>query len=146
MARSACSRHSDLASGFTLIEILVVAAILGAIAALVMPQVERMFSRFSVALNRDDIERQIAGLGARAYVEGRTLKLQTWPPATEREIAEAPPEIVRVMLPAGWKLTVPQPIVYRFDGSCLGGRVVLEADGVALGYRLSPPFCPPVPE
>lgn len=119
-------------AGFTLIEILIALTIIAAVGALAMPPLARMYDRVTYSLAREDVEREIAGLGERARHEGHSLDLVS--------------KSSLIALPSGWALTADPPIHYRFDGLCLGGRVTLDSGEQSLVYRLDPPFCRPMQE
>jgi len=126
-------------AGFTLIEITVALAILAMFLALTMPAMSRFYDRISFSLAREDVEREIGGLGTKARQTGRNLSLKTWP-ATDGS-GTGP----LIALPKGWRIEADPPIEYRFDGLCLGGRLSIFVDQERFDYRLSPPFCRPVP-
>jgi prepilin-type N-terminal cleavage/methylation domain-containing protein len=145
------------ASGFTLIELLLVLTLMGFLAVLVLPRLDQLYLRFLFWLDQDRVEREIAGLGGRAYLEGRTLKLATWPPERPGVPAqggpsartapsgapppETPGEPVRLDLPEGWRVVVEPAIVYRTDGACSGGRVTIESGEARRVWTLEPPRC-----
>jgi len=124
-------------------------ALLGFLVSLVLPSLDRLYLRFVFWLDRDRIEREIAGLGARAYLEGRALRLATWPiqpPAAGAPRQAEPAEIgepVRFALPEGWRVIVDPPILFRPDGACSGGSVVIESGEIRRSFRLEPPRCRP---
>jgi prepilin-type N-terminal cleavage/methylation domain-containing protein len=125
-------------AGFTLIELLVALAILGGIMAIAVPSMVKFYDRLSFSLAREDVEREITGLGSRARAEGRSLVLRTWP---DVQNADNRPLI---SLPKGWSIEVEPPIAYRFDGLCLGGHMVIVVDQQRFTYHLDPPFCRPI--
>jgi prepilin-type N-terminal cleavage/methylation domain-containing protein len=150
MAISAICRRRGSAGGFTLLELLLAMVLMGFLAALALPRLDQIYLRFAFWLDQDRVEREIAGLGARAYVEGRALRLASWPvpvPATgtaARAAAAAAAEVgepVRLTLPEGWRVVVDPPILFRPDGACSGGSVMIEAGDVRRSFRLEPPRC-----
>jgi hypothetical protein len=50
-------------------------------------------------------------------------------------------EPVRLTLPEGWRVVVDPPILFRPDGACSGGSVVIESGDVRRSFRLEPPRC-----
>jgi general secretion pathway protein G len=103
-------------AGFTLIEILVVLVILGFIAGLALPGLQRMMQSAQLASERSFILGELGNLGYRAYITGRPITL-----GEPRQEGGAPP----FDLPEGWRLVFPKPISYRFNGLCSGGSVTL---------------------
>lgn len=124
--------------------------LLGFLVSLILPRLDQLYLRFLFWLDQDRIEREIAGLGGRAYLEGRALSLSTWPPpqpgsAAARPVGAEPlagtGEPVRLALPEGWRVVADPPILFRPDGACSGGEVVIEAGEVRRSFRLEPPRC-----
>lgn len=121
--------------------------LMGFLVSLVLPRLDQLYLSFLFWLDQDRVEREIAGLGGRAYLEGKALRLATWPPtAAARSPASAEPlagqgETVRLALPEGWRVVVDPPILFRPDGACSGGAVTIEAGDVRRSYRLTPPRC-----
>jgi len=133
---SGSCRATDAQKGFTLVELLVVLAIVAAIAALVAPGGLRAITRAAGTERRLAVERALIALPDAARAAGRTVFLGGVGPD-----AGSPP------LPAGWRIeALDAPIRYRFDGVCAGGRLRATGDGLILTYRLPPPYCAPVPE
>ena len=151
------------AGGFTLLELLLAMTLLGFLVAMTLPRLDQLYLRFLFWLDQDRIEREIASLSGRAYLEGKALRLSTWPPpppvpgalppastvpavAFAGSAAGAEPlagmgEPVRLALPEGWRVVVDPPILFRPDGACSGGAVVIEAGDVRRSFRLEPPRC-----
>ena len=84
-------------------------------------------------------------MSGRAYLEGKALRLATWPPPPPVPGAPAPApgldETVRLVLPQGWRVVVDPPILFRPDGACSGGNVVIESGDVRRSFRLEAPRC-----
>ena len=123
-------------------------ALLSFVISLALPRLEQLYLRFVFWLDQDRVEREIAGLGARAYLEGKTLRLATWPlpPSTPGALGQPPPqpelcELVRLTLPEGWRVVVEPPILFRPDGACSGGSVAIESGEVRRSFRLDAPRC-----
>lgn len=118
--------------------------LLGVIAAVAVPATKGMFDRWRVGLQRDGVEKQLADLGPKAFLEGRTIILATTVASAPGKPAAVPEaNDPKLQLPAGWRMTADPPIVYRADGVCMGGLVRLEADDQRFEYRLEGPRCRP---
>lgn len=124
--------------------------LMGFLVSLILPRLDQLYLSFLFWLDQDRVEREIASLGGRAYLQGKAFRLATWPPAATGSAGgsanEADPmagqgEAVRLALPEGWRVVVDPPILFRPDGACSGGSVVIEAGDVRRSYRLTPPRC-----
>ena len=136
--------------------VLALVAVLVAIAA---PQFVRLYAWVRTAFERDDLERQLSELPEKVRGSGRAGVLAD--PAAKPGAPSLPspagaggsgwgggaqsedPQTLSLDLPPGWKLTVPQPILYHFSGACDGGEVILSLPPVSLHYVLTPPLCRP---
>jgi prepilin-type N-terminal cleavage/methylation domain-containing protein len=143
-----CHRHSNsvrceaspgsaVNSGFTLIEMLVVLVLVGLLTAVVLPNMERMASSARHRTERDAIIGRLGELGYRAFLSGKAITLTSSPTGASAVSASYP-----IKLPKGWRLQVPSPVVYAFNGICGGGEVVLLApDHTQEKLVLRPPVC-----
>jgi len=154
------------ARGFTLLEILVVLALVGVMAAFSLPQFSMIRDRVTFTLNRDSFEREIAGLSYLAFKEGRTLMLAGQYPRASNDqktpaerlqeadegILSREPGQLRPLQPAGiadamptlpedWRMTVDRPIIYTAAGFCGGGTVKLVIGQTSYAYDLKAPTC-----
>ena len=149
-------------AGFTLLELVVVLLILGLVAGLAIPNLERLYAGTVRSTERDYILDQIASLGRRAMQERRTYVLAGYdggqdPEAGERVArggsgssdgpairpARGPdPGAGTIDVPEGWKISFDEPLIIRANGVCLGAELTLLHRGaVDLRLRLEPPYC-----
>ncbi len=137
-------------AGVTLIELVVLLAVMGLITALAGPQLYRTFDAFRFSLGRDDVERQLASLNQKAFLENRNLMLLSQPASgldsarTQAALLAAQDAAaITLNLTQGWAITVPQPVLYRANGMCDGGSVRVDVGAYAYIYQLTPPRCLP---
>ena len=130
--------------GFTLLELLVVLAVLGLATALAMPNLQRLYAAATQASARDYVLDQFAGLGREAMLRGRAYVVFGNAPLPDpAEAARYPDyETYVVDVPEGWRLDLDRPLVVLANGVCLGGALTLShADAAAVRVELAPPFC-----
>ena len=136
---------------FTLIELVVVLAILAGLAALAFPGLVRVYASVRASLEQDDLQRQLLDLPERVRDSGEggvLIGLSEDDLARARALTLKKPGVedwptLRLDLPSGWSMTVPKPIYYHFTGVCEGGEVSFTLAPVTLTYDLPPPLCRP---
>lgn len=118
--------------GFTLLELLVVLVLLGALAALVAPAVSRGIDAWRLRVAAQELEQQVARLPLQARAAGVTLHLggeAAWP-------AAVPPIELE---DAGIKWL--SPLVVRSNGFCEAGALRLVHDDGRRDYDVLSPDC-----
>lgn len=143
-------------AGFTLIEVLVVLAIIAVLAGLAYNYFMPLYARSRFAYERDDVERQLSELPQRVQLSGHggVLTNQSGdrlPDGTIIPVEGTPKagnaleewQVLRFTVPDKWRLRVAQPIFYHFSGTCEGGEVEFLSESATLRYVLVPPLCRP---
>ena len=125
--------------GYTLLEILVVIALLGLLSGLAIPRLDRLFDSLRFAFERDDVLQAVAGLPFTAYREGKEFVLDTFPAPPSSQQRNTLP----LTLPEGWKLQANSPIRFRANGICSGGNLTLTYADRSTVVELKPPLCQP---
>jgi prepilin-type N-terminal cleavage/methylation domain-containing protein len=119
--------------GFTLLEMLVVLALIGVMAGIALPNFSRFLDSFSVRNQWAGVERELADIPYQVFVSGSSFQLDS---------SSAGKRLTS--LPEGWGVEVATPILYRFSGWCEGGRLaVISASGERRNYQLAAPTCSP---
>ena len=106
------SGRAEIAKGFTLLELLVVLALMGLLAGLVAPSALRAWEGARHRAVEREVRLVLAGLPVEAFRSGAALELNA--PALVRRMDDWPP---------GWALEVERPLAYSADGVARGGRV-----------------------
>jgi prepilin-type N-terminal cleavage/methylation domain-containing protein len=120
--------------GFTLLEMLVVLALIGVMAGLALPNFSRFLESFTLKNQWAAVERELADLPYQIFISGTAFQLDSRTASTRL-----------TTLPEGWRVETTQPITYRFSGWCEGGRLaVISATGTRRDYQLAAPTCNPV--
>lgn len=123
-------------SGFTLIEILVVLAIMGMLTGIALPRLNSVYASVELSAQRRAIKDQIEGLGYLAYASGKSIVLES------SDLAGEQAKDYPMQIPVGWQIKLPKSLRYSSRGICAGGTLALVApDGSAEEFRLSAPFC-----
>lgn len=121
-------------AGFTLLEMIVVLAILGLASALVAPSAVRGIDSWRRQAQMDALLDQIRALPGDARAQGVAIAIDD-----AALSGEAPP----LRVEGDWTLSVPDAWSVHPNGTCEGGKVVI---GNALGSRtiaVGAPFCDP---
>lgn len=132
-------------AGVTLTELLVVLALLGAIAAIALPNFERMTASVARDTEREHILNQLAELGPAAMLDGLDYVVLGSDTLDDDALADALVGRTRYPLdvPDGWEVVVDEPILARANGVCLGGRATLMHEELIEPFyvELTAPFC-----
>ena len=141
MRISAANRPTERARagarGFTLLEVIVVLAIMGMVAAVVAPAAVRGIDSWRRQADMDALGEQVRALPGRARASGKAITIDD-----DALAAEEPP----LRMAPGWTLSVPEPWQVHANGVCDGGLLVARnTAGQERRWQVQGPFCNPQP-
>ena len=122
------------AAGFTLLEMIVVLAILGLSAALVGPSMVRGIDSWRRQAAMDMLLDQLRALPGNARGSGKPIVV------SDATLASTAPPL---SVDGDWRLRVPDPWVVGANGVCRGGDVVVANSFGERTIRVAAPFCDP---
>jgi prepilin-type N-terminal cleavage/methylation domain-containing protein len=130
-----CPRSRRLprrAGGFTLLELLVVLALVSIVAAMVAPRLQRTYDAVARSGNRAEAVRQLERLPLIARDQGRAIVV----PAEDGAVLAQ-----WLQLPSGWQAMALDPLRIEANGLCHGARIRVQGDGATETWTLSAPDC-----
>lgn len=134
--------RSTCQGGFTLLELMVVLALLGVVTALAMPNLNRLLTSAQATSERDFVLNQISALGRAARLAERDLVVVGSPAADGSVDVPEGTEPHQLDVPPDWQVAFSPPLRIRANGVCLGAELTLEFQNQqVLRGRLEPPFC-----
>ena len=171
---SGLTRGRTAATGFTLLELLVVLVLVGLVTTLALPNLERLQRAVTGRTERDYILDQLAGLGREAMLHRRAYVVfgsdgarDAGSPGTAVSTSDAASrgvlvrpagdtpdshshpghERYRIDLPDGWEIRFDEPLVVYANGFCLGAGLALYHRGAEdVRLELDPPYCRVAPD
>lgn len=123
--------------GFTLLEMLLVLALMGLLGSLALPAFSRLTDSMRARSERSDVLAQVGTLAYRHYLlaQNSLLDNDNW----AKPLKDGKPALD---LPPGWSAQIPSPIRFQFNGYCSGGVIILNApDHSRTVMRLRSPDC-----
>jgi prepilin-type N-terminal cleavage/methylation domain-containing protein len=120
------------ARGFTLLEILIVLALVSIVAAMVAPRLQRTYDAVARSGNRAEAVRQLERLPLLARDSGRAIVVPADDGAALARLLQLPP---------GWQAKTLDPLRIEANGLCHGARIRVQGDGAAETWTLSAPDC-----
>lgn len=115
--------------GYTLLELVVVMAILAMATAVAAPPSYRMIRSWQEATQVEDVLQQMEQLPGTVRASGRPLD------------GERNGEIPAIALPEGWSLRMATPLRVLANGACSDARGTLATQQQSIDFRILAPFC-----
>ncbi len=140
-------------TGFTLLEIVIILVLLGFMAGLALPRLERVYSGMQQSMQRNEALRCIADLGFQAFSRQQQLALTRYPAVADNDAKHDHPDVFSFSsalsedifpLPENWSVEAEKPIIFQANGICSGGTIILRYDEMETRYILAAPFCTPM--
>ncbi len=128
----ASPRRPFAARGFSLLELLVVLALIGMLSAVVAPRLQRTYDAIAGSGERDEVGRQLERLPLMARSAGVPLVIAH---GDQAGLAQ------RIDLPEGWFVNPLQEIRVEASGVCHPSRLRVEGRGVVEVMLLTAPAC-----
>jgi len=120
------------ARGFTLLELLIVLALVSMVAAMVAPRLQHTYAAVARSGDRAEMARQLERLPLIARDLGSAVVVP----------ADDPVALARwLTLPAGWQAKAIEPMRIEATGLCHGGTVRVEGGGSTETWTLAAPDC-----
>lgn len=127
--RTAASGPNMKTQAFTLLEMMVVMAIIALAMGIVVPRLATMADSFGAASERETVIEAVASLGLVARSQGRRIDFNG-------DTTLLPGE-----LPDDWQAIPEAPITFHASGACDGGTVRVIGREREFIYELAPPRC-----
>ncbi len=133
-------------AGFTLLELMVVLVLLGAITGITLPNLVKLYDRIVARLALDSVLHQFEGVGRQAFLKRKNYVIVD-SSLTEESFHYEYPELSQfskfpLILESGWEIHVESPIKVMANGICLGGLFSLYYNGQeTYSGRLEAPHC-----
>lgn len=119
-------------AGYTLIEIIVVTAMIAILAGLTFPRLYSLYSSWQRSLQRSEVIDQVNSLSVKALLNGQAYLISNMPEDNRQ---------LPIVLPPGWQIKADLAINFRENGVCEGGLLIIEDQLVRESFRLQPPYC-----
>lgn len=137
MPMSGSFRRSEAASaaapGFTLLELLIVLALVAMVAALAAPGLQRTYDAVSRSSDRSEVRRQLSRLPLLARERAQPIV------ASPEDGQDAFAALLD--LPEGWRVRAATPLRVEASGVCHPAQVQVEGGGGTETWTLDSPTC-----
>lgn len=120
------------ASGFSLLELLVVLALIAMLGALVAPNLQRTYSAIAGSGERAEVRRQLERLPLQARTSGERIVI---------DVDDGVALAARLELPEGWAVQPLEPVRIESSGVCHQARVQVAGRGSSETVLLTSPAC-----
>ena len=118
--------------GFTLLELLIVLALLAMMTALVAPRMERTYQAIAGSGERDEVHRQLERLPRLARAAGHPILVAK---------GDATGLAAHLAFPDGWQVTPLEPVQVEVNGLCQGSTLRVQGRGTLEVVELRAPAC-----
>jgi prepilin-type N-terminal cleavage/methylation domain-containing protein len=126
------SDHGGRAAGFTLLELLIVLALIGLTAAMVVPRLVQTYDAIVASGERAEVVRALEDLPLRVRIAGHADVFEPVGPSQADTLVEAPD---------GWAVRLLDPLRIERTGICHPSRVQVRGRGTTETWRITAPSC-----
>ena len=143
MPTSGSCRRSNAAGGYTLLEMVVVLALLAMATALVAPAGYRMIQTWRDASEVDRVVGELQALSWQARTHGRPLKLAADETLPNVALEDPVDPLARLStgLPDDWTLKFLAPLQVGANGVCRSSEAVLQTSRQVIDLEITSPYC-----
>jgi len=128
-----CHRRADPAAnrGFSLLELLVVLAIVSIMVALVAPRLAGTVRAITTSGDRIEIARQIGRLPLLARASGHPITIE----------ADQPVQVEGIVFPEGWTVSAVTALRVAANGFCRSAQIRVDDGSLGETWSISAPDC-----
>ena len=123
------SRWIEARQGYSILEMVIVLALMTISAAIIMPRAGAALDQVVVHTLQFDLQRQVSNLRRSAYLEQQGYEVVIEGQTLAQQDAGSSFKLVELKLPRGWNATYMPSLKFLTNGTCLAGRIQVRSLG-----------------